>query len=186
MNSRDTIIAGLGLPSVDSICDRVMAEVTPGDFYDCRDSDEVTHEHPWDAIDDFCEWAFGQERWDAVDGPPEVVLRTFSRDTISDETYRASALEAASRIIEDLEEGFGGDHRDEVESAEKALATELEGLIRKHYPLNMVCRCSEVGEFLLSEDECWSLAIAECWNDDLDEWVAAAKAWLASPEAEAP
>lgn len=182
MSARDTIIAELGLPSVESIIERVIAEVEPADFYDCRDSEEITHEHPWDSIDDFCEWAFGQTRWDASDGPPEVIVHSFARDTISDEHYRASALRAAERIIEDLEDDFGGDHRDGVEAAEKALATELEGLIRKHYPQRMVWRCREVGEFSLTEEECWSLAIAECWDDDLDEWVAAAKAWLASPE----
>lgn len=184
MKTRAETIAELGLPSMKSISDRLIAEVTPADFYDCRDSEEVSLTHPWDAVDDFCEWVFGQERCDPSEGAPLVRVRSVSRDPISDESYRASALRAATHIIEGLEEDFGGEHRDEVEVSEKALATELEGLIRKHYPQSMVWRCSEVGEFSLTDEECWSLAIAECCDEDLAEWVEAAKAWLADEKLE--
>lgn len=182
MSARNTIIAGLGLPSVESIIGRVEAVLGDADFYECGEPEQLTHEDVSGAI-----WGYLDDvMWHTSpgDGPPEVAVRAYDTTTIPDKEYTAEALKAASSIIENIDAEYGGDEaRDEVEAAEKALATELESLIRKHYPQSLVWRCSQVGKGCeLTEKECWSLVLDHCCDDELAEWTEAAKAWLASPE----
>ena len=182
MSARDTIIAELGLPSVESIIARVEAVLGGADFYECVEPERLTHEDVSEAL-----WGYLDDvMWHTSpgEGPPEVAVRAYDTAKISDKKYTAEALKAASIVIEDLDAEYGGDGaRDEVEAAETALATELEALIRKHYPQSLVWRCIQVGKDCdLTEKECWSLVLDHCCDGELAEWVAAAKAWLASPE----
>lgn len=184
MSDRGTIITELGLPSVESIIDRVEAVLGGADFYECGEPERLTHEDVSEAL-----WGYLDDvMWHTSpgEGPPEVAVRAYDTATISDKEYTAEALKAASRIIENLDAEYGGDEaRDEVEAAETALATELEALIRKHYPQSLVWRCSQLGKGCdLTEEECWSLVLDHCCDDELAEWVASAKTWLASEKLE--
>lgn len=184
MSTRAETIAEIGLPSVESIIDRVEGALGAADFYECGEPERLTHEHVSEAL-----WGYLDDvMWHTSpgEGPPEVAVCAYDTATISDKEYTAEALKAASSIIENLDAEYGGDEaRDEVEAAETALAAELEALIRKHYPQRLVWRCSQVGKGCdLSEEECWALVLDHCCDDELAEWAAAAKAWLASEKLE--
>lgn len=130
MKNRGAIIAGLGLPSVESIIERVEAVLPKATLYSCADDEEVSCTNPWDAVEECVENYFHCEGREPADGPLSISIRAF--------------VEGEPPWVD------------------------------------------QVGEADLTEAETWTWALTECCDDDLDEWVAAAKAWLASPKAEAP
>lgn len=189
MKTRAETIAALGLPSVESIIERVEAALPKTGLFHCDDCPESTV--LTEVFDALCEYI--DDYWShsgPSDGPPELTVYAFERDTIGDKDYAAAVEYAARVVVEHLEESFGGDDpRRRVDVAEREMAAAFLPIVRQHYVQDFVRTCSQVGKDCdLSEEECWSLMLAECCDEDLVEWVEAAKAWLAGekPEDVAP
>lgn len=177
----DNTIAALGLPSVESILERIDAVLGQVDFVDCDSvPEEVHHERPIDAIDDrYAARCPGPE-----DGPLSVSVYGYRRAAVDERDYVAAGLAAAMAAIEHMDEEYGAGlcERPEVAKAQANLAEAVVALVREHYPPSLVWRVDRVSGVDLTEEERWAMAIEMAPLDERAEWVEAANAWLAEPK----
>lgn len=119
------------------------------DYYDCRDSESLSHETVSEAIEELFDC------WAAPDGNMSELIKELSpvtvtayhRREISDAEWSHVALHAAEAILESLDEEYG-DPDDHVErSQEQSLAATLAPVIRDWCKENyQVWQCRSAGK----------------------------------------
>jgi len=126
------------------------------ELYDCCDSENLTHEHPSDAVEEYLD-ARNAEDW-----PDVLHVKAWDHDEISEKEKDSLAGMVLERLFEHLSEDYGGEDEQEPSAAMGVAALAFVNAVCADFH---VWRCSRVPH----EDE-W-IPVAAWVRDNMPTWI---------------
>lgn len=144
-----------------------LAALPDGEFYDCRDNENLTHDSHADAVLEVVELRCDPDRpmEAAIRAMGDVCVKAYARRKVSDAWFKRAAADLAERA----EEFFGEEYGDPDGDAPCDVAAkkdDIEAVLRSALAGVTVWSCRVIGEVWLDADDMIALV-----RDHAPEWL---------------
>ncbi len=146
-----------------------LAALLEGIFYDCRDSERLTHESPAEAVMDWLDHHHDPDKQLAahVEELCPVTVKAYARDVVTDAWFQRAAANVVATLIETFDEEHSDDDGDHsCDAAVTAQRAEIEAMVRRVFAKVDPWQCHEVGAVTLDAAEVLALV-----RDVAPEWL---------------